>query len=238
MKLALIFLCCFSATIYSCPLDSCDFGNPCESADNGCVGDKFKILVPLLLKKLGLPLTIPLLEILPGPGVLQVYVKAENSILEGLETVQINDVKLDLSGGKLVLDLTVESLKITTDYTINGRCLVVPVWGCGKGVVTLTDLRIVLSLAISIDNGQIVPTGINLDLAAGDICLDLNSLFGETDNTILTVEYGKVFNDNIFLIANDILPSLKCSLESALLPLLLDVFVGIDLNLLLVLLPV
>ncbi|XP_044764570.1 circadian clock-controlled protein daywake-like [Coccinella septempunctata] len=192
---------------------SAGLGDPCKVNDNDCCKNKFGRLVPLIINHLGNPLVIPRLKAGYGKGVLQLDQTLENVKIEGLNKATVKDSKLDLVAGKLVLFLHANELKLVTKYNINGRCLVVPLWGRGDATITLKNVDLVLDISIGLDNGKINMHGLKIPIKAGSIHYKFNSLFGENRKKILTPQFEKVINDNGILVLNEVLPEYSVQLE-------------------------
>ncbi|KAK9888138.1 hypothetical protein WA026_000409 [Henosepilachna vigintioctopunctata] len=151
----------------------------------------------------------------PGNGVLRVKQIVNNMVVNGLSKA-VRTPQADLKAGTIFLISEVKRLTAHVDYELDGYCLFLPIWGKGKAVVIMDDVRITAKATLKLvrDKIKITSTKITFDMSDGSF--DLSSLFGESQPGFLTPLYVKVFNANSRYIFNEILPSYIPQSEEAL----------------------
>ncbi|KAK9888135.1 hypothetical protein WA026_000406 [Henosepilachna vigintioctopunctata] len=152
----------------------------------------------------------------PGNGVLQVYQTTRNMVVTGLTKAHIRKVEADFKKGFAFLSYKAKRLTVHTDYELNGTCLLLPIWGKGKGVVVLDDVRVTANATVKLEDDKFHITGMKITFDMSDGSFALSSLFGETPPGILTPLYVKTFNANSRYIFNEILPNYIPKSEAAL----------------------
>lgn len=103
---------------------------------NDCVKQSMKDVQPYLakgIKQFRMPSLEPLrvmhAELDTGAAFKAVF---DNILIHGLSDFIIHDVHVDFASTKLYLDLVFPVVKITADYKLNGRLLILQLNGAGK----------------------------------------------------------------------------------------------------------
>ncbi|KAK9888136.1 hypothetical protein WA026_000407 [Henosepilachna vigintioctopunctata] len=142
----------------------------------------------------------------PGNGVLRVKQIVNNMVINGLSKA-VRRVQADLKAGTIFLTYEAKRLTAHVDYELDGHCLLLPIWGKGKGSVIMDDVKATAKGSVKILGGKMKITGIKITFDISDGSFELSSLFGESEPGFLTPLYVKAFNANSKYIFNEILSS-------------------------------
>ncbi|KAK9888140.1 hypothetical protein WA026_000410 [Henosepilachna vigintioctopunctata] len=141
----------------------------------------------------------------PGDGVLRVNQRIYNMVATGLSKAHL-EKNSDLDAGIVQFYYTVKRLHVYVDYELDGYCLLMPIWGKGKGVVVMDDVQVFLNATIVNLNGYNKITDFKVSFNVSGGSFDLSSLFGENPPGFWTILYLIYFNSNAKYIFNEILP--------------------------------
>ncbi|KAK9888141.1 hypothetical protein WA026_000411 [Henosepilachna vigintioctopunctata] len=165
--------------------------------------DKDRKIEETIRKGIVDPLYVGNYTVLPGNGVLRVTQKIYNMLVRGLSKAEVT-IKSDLKGGKVGFSYKANRIYVHLDYELDGRCLIMPIWGKGTGIITMDDVRV--SVNADVDGQQNVHN-LKVTFELGDANFNLSSLLGENPGGLLTFLYTSSFNANAKYIFNEILPS-------------------------------
>lgn len=93
------------------------------------------------------PFQFPLLEVVEEKGTkraVSINLKMRDVAIRGISSVLIEDLKVDLDKYKLNAKVSFKKpIELTSQYTINGKVLVLPIVGTGPGKIVLCKYHIV-----------------------------------------------------------------------------------------------
>ncbi|KAL3278139.1 hypothetical protein HHI36_013482 [Cryptolaemus montrouzieri] len=182
-------------------LDRCSIKDPEEFSK--CAISIAKKAAPQILKgdpdfkvqKLD-PLKIPLLQLNAGPTL---NLTLTNQIIDGLSTVDIKSITYDKATRKMTWDLLFDFIKLEGDYSIQGRILILPIVGSGKGILNFKKAHLVFSYDVNIEshkNGKqtIRVANTKLQTEFGGATFRMDNLFN--GDKVLGDEMNRFLNDN------------------------------------------
>ncbi|XP_017772052.1 PREDICTED: uncharacterized protein LOC108559321 [Nicrophorus vespilloides] len=136
--------------------------------------------------------------------------------LSHMDTVVVNELKMDLENVELFVDVLFEKLDGRCDYQMKGKLLVLELNGGGKGEFNLTKVRGLIKL-----KGDMITKGgehfisykqneLSLDMQ-GDSTVKLENIIN--NNKELSDATNKIVNENIKDFISEILPSIADTAE-------------------------
>ncbi|KAK9892739.1 hypothetical protein WA026_021931 [Henosepilachna vigintioctopunctata] len=199
----------------------------CKSNDMTCLKDAIQDALPKLkdgLKDLGVPslspLVIPKMTIGAG-NIVKLVQNYENSKCYGLSDSIVKEVSLDMDKGKLVIDVEGKLAEMNASYTINGKILILDVYGSGECMIRIEGLKgqFTLDLETYIKNNNKYLKGTNADLVlhCEQATFQFDNLFD--GNKQLGDNINKVLNDNWKQIYEELSPAYMKSIAISLLNL-------------------
>ncbi|KAK9888137.1 hypothetical protein WA026_000408 [Henosepilachna vigintioctopunctata] len=197
----IVFTLCFLASFNTVESNE----NP-EFARKGPGTERERAIEELIRKTFREPVTFGNFSVNPGNGVLRVKQTINNMLVSGLSKA-VRTVQADLKAGTIFMTYEVKRLTTHVDYELEGYCLLLPIWGKGKAVVVMDDVRVTAKATVTSQHDKIKITEMKITFDMSDGYFDLSSLFGESQPGFLTPLYVKVFNANSRYIFNEILPS-------------------------------
>lgn len=162
-------------------------------------------LLPLIfgdaspLLELGLPLldplNLPILQIPPGKGLTQIQQVLKNIKITGLSKLTIEDLDLDLKDGlALKLKIKVPRIDLSANYDLQGKILIIPVYGKGSLKLALEAPTIEAVVKISLTDAKEFSKcdGLQLSINPRQAAYQIDGLFG--GDPILGAAFNKIFN--------------------------------------------
>ncbi|XP_055294854.1 protein takeout [Sitodiplosis mosellana] len=164
------------------------------------------------------PLKIPEIRITQNAGAIRMDSEYSNVIIYGLSNFTLRDIHVDPVTKRAICNLWFPLLKMTSNYLIQGKILLMPLMGNGTASSNFTDIDATLTMTMN-GSGAAHSNGgkigdIKVEFNIGGASVHLDNLFGGDPQ--LGSMMNKFINDNWREITAEIRPALGESIESIL----------------------
>ncbi|XP_046420963.1 protein takeout-like [Neodiprion fabricii] len=201
-----------------------DFLKICHRSDpnlNECIRTSVEALRPHLREGIPLldipacePLHVPQVEISQGSGPVAVRSTYTDIQVSGATDFLLKAVKVDLEKERTKLKIFLPRLEMVANYTMDGRILMLPITGEGKGYGNYTDINAIVTTqgedyANSKDGNKTYfrVTDFFVDFNVGHATIHLDNLFNGDET--LADAMNVFLNDNWKTVAAEMKPALE-----------------------------
>ncbi|KAJ4448243.1 hypothetical protein ANN_10257 [Periplaneta americana] len=151
-----------------------------------------------------------------------------DAVISGIENVQLEDIRIDLSKRHIEIDLFFPSIDIDMKYNIEGKALILPITGSGPGNMSLKnvttgvdfDFKLVWNNATGLDHA--IPQHPVFKFDAGRIFVHLENLFN--GDKFLGEAMNAFLNENWKELRREFGPALKEAISHIFLRIISNIF--------------
>nr|CAD7600937.1 unnamed protein product [Timema genevievae] len=235
----------FSLTVMICVTGSNaiqlpSYITPCKNDENinACAKESAKKAIPYFIngdRKYHIPNLVPLIisELKinqEGNQAIGFNFVAKNATVLGINTVEVDEVMIDLKSGHVEYHLLFPRIEIECDYDVKGKILLLPISGHGSGNITITNVKVKYVYTLKInqrDDGKNYTTPVNptLDfelINGGRVYITLSNLFN--GDKLLGDNMNQVLNENWEALVKDVGPALAEAIGEAFRQILAGIF--------------